>query len=74
MLRKQATKRGAQWDQYLSGVLCACHNTCTVATPHNFTGEKPSFLLFAFNCCFLTELALVPAKSLRASNVSDYWE
>ena len=66
MLRKQAAKMEAQWDQYLSGVLWAYRNT-----PHSSTGEKPSFLLLGFDCCSLTESALLPAKSL---NVSDYQE
>ena len=69
MLRKQAAKMGAQWDQYLSGVLWAYHNT-----PHSSTGEKPSFLLFGFDCRSPTESALLPAKSLRVTNVSDYRE
>ena len=34
--------------------------------------EKRLFLLFAFDCRSLTELALLPAKSLRATNVSDH--
>ena len=69
MLRKQATKMEAQWDQYLRGVLWAYRNT-----PHSSTGEKPSFLLFGFDCCSPTESALLPAKSLRVTNVSDYRE
>ena len=71
MLRKQAAKFGMQWDKYLSGVLWAYHNT-----PHSTTGEKPSFLLFGFDCRSPTEAALLPAKSLRATNanVSDYRE
>ena len=70
MLRKQAAKMGVQWDQYLSGVLWAYHNNM----PHSFTGEKPSFLLFGFDCCSLTESALLPAKSLIVTDVSDYRE
>ena len=44
-LRKQATTFGAQSDQYLSGVLLAYQNT-----PYEMTEEKPSFLLFGFDC------------------------
>ena len=69
MLRKQAAKMGAQWDQYLSGVLWAYRNT-----PHSSTGEKPSFLLFGFDCRSPTESALLPAKSLVVTDVSDYRE
>ena len=71
MLRKQAAKFGMQWDKYLSGVLWAYCNM-----PHSTTGEKPSFLLFGFDCRSPTEAALLPAKSLRATNanVSDYRE
>ena len=69
MLRKQAAKMGAQWDQYLSGVLWAYRNT-----PHSSTGEKPSYLLFGFDCRSPTESALLPAKSLGVTDVSDYRE
>ena len=40
MLRKHADKFGTQWDKYLSGLIWAYRNT-----PHESTGEKPSFLL-----------------------------
>ena len=40
MLRKHAAQFGVQWDTYLYGVLWAYRNT-----PHESTGEKPSFLL-----------------------------
>ena len=69
MLRKQAAKMGAQWDQYLSGVLWAYRNT-----PHSSTGEKPSYLLFGFDCRSPTESAPSPAKSLGVTDVSDYRE
>ena len=71
MLRKQAAKFGMQWDKYLSGVLWAYRNM-----PYSTTGEKPSFLLFGFDCRSPTEAALLPGKSLRATNanVSDYQE
>ena len=69
MLRKQTVKMGAQRHQYLSRVLWAYRNT-----PHSSTGEKPSFSLFGFDCRSPTESALLPAKSLRVTNVSDYRE
>ena len=67
MLKKQAAKMGAQWDQYFSGVLWAYHNT-----PHSSIGEKPSFLLYGFDCSSPTESALLPTKSFRVTDVSDY--
>ena len=45
ILRKQAAKFGSQWDTYLPGALWAYHNT-----PHSSTSEKPSYLLFGFDC------------------------
>ena len=66
MLRKHAAKFELQWDQYLSGVLWAYHNT-----PHSSTGEKPSFLMYSFDCRTPTEAALLPAKPLRPTIVSD---
>ena len=44
MLCKHAARFGLQWDRYLSGVLWAYRNT-----PHDSTGEKPSFLLFGMD-------------------------
>ena len=52
MLSKHVSKFGVQWDKYLSGVLWAYRNT-----PHSSTGEKPSFLLFGFDCRHPTEAA-----------------
>jgi len=69
MLRKQAATFGMQWDQYLSGVLWAYRNT-----PHSSTGEKPSFLLFGFDCRSPMEAALVPTKPLKPTNITDYRE
>ena len=66
MLQKHAAKFRLQWDQYLSGVLWTYHNT-----PHSSTGEKPSFLLYGFDC---RTPALLPAKPLRPTNVSNYRE
>ena len=39
MLRKHAARYSLQWDQYLSNMQWAYHNT-----PHEATGEKPSQL------------------------------
>ena len=69
MLRKRAACFGNQWDQYLSGVLWAYRNT-----PHDSTGEKPSFLLFWLDCRSPTEAALLPTHPLEPTDISDYRE
>ena len=69
MLRKHAATLGNQWDRYLKGVLWAYRNT-----PHESTGEKPSFLLFGLDCRSPTKAALLPPRELKATNVSDYRE
>ena len=51
MLRKHVDKFGP-------GVLWAYRNT-----PHDSTGEKPSFLLFGVDCRSPTEAALVPPQN-----------
>ena len=67
MLRKHAAQYGAQWDTYLPGVLWAYRNT-----PHEATGEKPSFLLFGQDCRSPTEAALLPPSSLESMELTDY--
>ena len=69
MLRKHVSRFGMQWDTYLSGVLWAYHNT-----PHSSTGEKPSFLLFGFDCHHPTEAAPLPTKQLNTTDITDYHE
>ena len=68
-LRKHAAKFGNQWDRYLSGVLWAYRST-----PHDSTGEKPSYLLFRIDCRAPLELSLLPVENLTPSSVSDYRE
>ena len=68
-LRKHAVKFGVQWDRYLSGVLWAYRNT-----PHESTGEKPSFLLFGIDCRTPTEAALLPPTPIQPTQVEDYRE
>jgi len=67
MLRKHVSKFGVQWDRHLLGVLWAYHNM-----PHSSTGEKPSFLLFGFDCCHPTEAANLPSRTLKPTDVTDY--
>ena len=69
MVRKYVVKFGVQWDQYLHGILWAYWNT-----PHSSTGEKPSYLLFGFDCRFPSEAALLPSNLLDVTDVSDYRE
>ena len=69
MLRKHASTKGTQWDRYLSSVLWAYRNT-----PHESTGEKPSFLLFGYDCRTPSEAALLPPTSLDPTTISDYRE
>ena len=42
--------------------------------PYSSIGEKPSFLLYGFDCRHPTEAVLLPAKSLGPTDVSDYRE
>ena len=69
MLRKYADKFGTQWDKYLSELLWAYRNT-----PHESTGEKPSFLLFGMDCRYLSENALMPPSLLEPTKLNDYRE
>ena len=69
MLRKHAAKHGAQWDTYLHAVLWAYRNT-----PHESTGEKPSFLLYGHDCHSPTEAALLPPGGMEPVEVEDYRE
>ena len=69
ILRKHAATFENQWDCYLPGVLWAYRNT-----PHESTGEKPSFLLFGIDCHTPTEAAYLPPSSLCPADVSDYRE
>ena len=69
MLRKHADKFGTQWDRYLSGLLWTNRNT-----PHESTGEKPSFLLFGIDCHSPSKSALSPPSQLEPTEVTDYRE
>ena len=68
-LRKHAARYGVQWDRLLSGVLWAYRNT-----PHDSTHEKPSYLLFGFDCRTPTEAALLPPIEWEATDMADYRE
>ena len=49
------------------GVLWAYGNT-----PHEPTGEKPSFLRFGLDCRTPTESAFLPPAQLQVADVDDY--
>jgi len=51
----------------IPGLLWAYRNT-----PHKSTGEKPSFLLFGFDCRSPTEAALLPPENVDTASVPDY--
>ena len=64
-LRKPG-KFGVQWDRW---VLWAYRNT-----PHESTGEKPSFLLFGIDCRTPIKAALLPSTPLQPTDMEDYRE
>lgn len=69
MLRKRAAQFGAQWDKHLPGLLWAYRNT-----PHDSTGEKPSFLLFGWDCKSPVQSTLLPVEPVQPATVEDYRE
>ena len=69
MLRKHAALYGNQWDEYLHGAVWAYRNS-----PHDSTGEKPSFLLFGEELRYPTEAAFLPSRELKPIEVDDYRE
>jgi len=69
MLRKRAAQFGNQWDQHLPALLWAYRNA-----PHDTTGEKPSFLLFGWDCRSPPEAALLPVSGVEPSDIRDYRE
>ena len=69
MLRKRAAQYGSQWDKFLNAALWAYRNT-----PHETTGEKPSFLLFGFDCRSPAEAAFLPVEDFIPTSVDDYRE
>ena len=69
MMYKRVSQFGAQWDKDLSAILCAYRNT-----PHETTGEKPSFLLFGWDCRLPTEAAFLRAEDVTLMSVSEYRE
>ena len=56
-----------QWDKHIPGILWAYRNT-----PHQSTGEKPSYLLFGFDCRSPTEASLLPTSPNGEVDITDY--
>ena len=70
MLRKRAAQYGVQWDNHLPALLWAYRNT-----QHDSTGEKPSFLLFGWDCRSPLEASLLPVSdNTQYTTVADYRE
>ena len=67
MLRKHVDQYGMQWDQYLHGVLWAYRNT-----PHESTAEKPSFLLYGWDCKYPAEAAFLPEAQVDSTALNEY--
>ena len=68
MFRKHAARFGKDWDKFMPGVQWAYRNT-----PHEATGEKPSYLLFGVDLRMLSEAALLPTTPLENRSLRDYW-
>jgi len=69
ILCKHAATYGNRWDCYLYGVLFAYRNT-----PHDSTGEKPSYLLFGMDCRMPSTAALLPLSPTQLTDVVNYQE
>lgn len=69
MLRKRAAQFNTQWDRHLPALLWAYRNA-----PHDSTGEKPSFLLFGWDCKSPTVAALLPPSTAQPTVIEDYRE
>lgn len=69
MLRKHSSRFGNEWDRHLYGVLWAYRNT-----PHESTGEKPSFLLFGWDLRSPVEAELLASKTEPRVSSEDYKE
>ena len=69
LLRSHAARFGPQWDRYLSSVLFAYRNS-----PHESTGEKPSYLAFGLDCRTPAEAVFSNPSEMTSSDVEDYRE
>ena len=69
MLHKHASRYGNEWDQHLYRVLWGYRNT-----PHETTGEKPSFLLYGRDLCSPVEAELLSPDRHPPITTKDYRE
>ena len=67
ILKKHVEKFGMQWDKHIPRIMWVYHNT-----PHQSTGEKPSYLLFGFDCRSPTEVSLLSTSPDNEVNITDY--
>ncbi len=65
-----AARFGEKWDCFLPGVLIYAYRN----TPHESTGEKPSFLLFGTDLRSPTEASYLPPSELEWTVPEDYRE
>ena len=68
-MRKHASRYGKEWDRHLYGPLWAYRNT-----PHESTGEKPSFLLYGIDLRSPVEAELLAPEPHLPYSVADYRE
>ena len=66
-IRKRAAQFGAQWDKDLSAMFWAYWKK-----PHETTGEKPSLMLFGWDCRPPTKAAFLPAEDVTTTSVFNY--
>ena len=64
ILKKHVEKFGMQWDKRILWAYCN--------TPHQSIGEKPSYLLFGFDCRSPTEASLLPTSPNGEVDITDY--
>ncbi len=69
MLRKHASRYGNEWDRNLYGILWAYRNT-----PHETTGERPSFLLYGRDLRSPVEAELLPYSGEPPMTTEQYRE
>ncbi len=69
MLCKHASRYGNEWDKHLYGVLWAYRNT-----PHETTGERPSFLLYGRDLRSPVEAELLPYSGEPPMTTEQYRE
>ena len=67
LLHKRVAQFGSQCDKHLAAVLWAYHNT-----PLKTTNEKPSFLLYGWDCSSPMEAVVLSPEDVTSTSVKDY--